>query len=51
LIVHLIRTSLRYVNYRDKKQVATALRPIYTPTNGDQALAELEAFEAEWGTR
>jgi hypothetical protein len=26
-IVHLIRSSLRYVNYRDKKKVATALRP------------------------
>src|SRR5215213_8265159 len=28
-IVHLIRASLRYVNYRDKKTVATALHPIY----------------------
>jgi transposase-like protein len=50
-IVHLIRASLRYVNYRDKKKVATALRPIYTAANADQALAELEAFEAEWGAR
>jgi transposase-like protein len=50
-IVHLIRASLRYVNYRDKKKVATALRPIYTAPNADQALAELEAFEAEWGAR
>ena len=29
-IVHLIRSSLRYVNYRDRKKVASALRPIYT---------------------
>ncbi len=29
-IVHLIRASLRYVGYRDKRKVATALRPIYT---------------------
>jgi putative transposase len=28
-IVHLIRSSLRYVNYRDRKRVASALRPIY----------------------
>jgi len=50
-IVHLIRASLRYVNYRDKKKIATALRPIYTAPNADQALAELDRFDAEWGTR
>jgi putative transposase len=50
-IVHLIRASLRYVNYRDRKKVATALRPIYTAPNADAALAELDAFQAEWGAR
>lgn len=50
-IVHLIRASLRYVNYRDKKRVATALRPIYTAANADDALEQLDAFEAEWGAR
>ncbi len=48
-IVHLIRASLRYVNYRDRRKVAAALRPIYTAPNADQALVELERFEAEWG--
>lgn len=50
-IVHLIRASLRYVNYRDKKKVASALRPIYTAANAESALAELDAFETEWGAR
>ncbi len=50
-IVHLIRASLRYVNYRDKKKVASALRPIYTAANADAALAELNAFDDEWGAR
>jgi putative transposase len=50
-IVHLIRASLRYVNYRDKKKVASALRPIYTAANADDALAELNTFEDEWGAR
>ena len=50
-IVHLIRASLRYVNYRDKKKIATALRPIYTAPNAEAALAELEAFETDWGAR
>jgi putative transposase len=50
-IVHLIRSSLRYVNYRDRKKVASALRPIYTAPNADAALDELERFDAEWGAR
>lgn len=50
-IVHLIRASLRYVNYRDRKKVATALRPIYTAPNADIALQELERFDTEWGDR
>jgi putative transposase len=50
-IVHLIRASLRYVNYRDRKKVASALRPIYTAPNAEQALVELERFDTEWGQR
>jgi putative transposase len=48
-IVHQLRASLRYVNYRDRKTVAAALRPIYTAANADDALAELERFDREWG--
>jgi putative transposase len=48
-IVHLIRASLRYVNYRDRKKVASALRPIYTAPNADAALVELDRFDHEWG--
>jgi putative transposase len=50
-IVHLIRSSLRYVNYRDRKKVASALRPIYTAPNAEAALSELERFDSEWGER
>ena len=46
-IVHLIRASLRYVNYRDLKKVSSALRPIYNAPNADQALVELERFDSE----
>ena len=35
-VVHLIRASLRYVNYRDLKKVASALRPIYTAANAER---------------
>jgi putative transposase len=50
-IVHLIRASLRYVNYRDLKKVASALRPIYTAPNAQAALEELERFDEQWGAR
>jgi putative transposase len=48
-IVHLIRASLRYVNYRDRKKVTSALRPIYTAANAEQAHVELKRFEEAWG--
>jgi putative transposase len=50
-IVHLIRASLRYVNYRDLKKVTSALRPIYTAANAEQAMVELERFDTDWGQR
>jgi putative transposase len=50
-VVHLIRASLRYVNYRDLKKVTSALRPIYSAANAEAALVELERFNSEWGQR
>jgi putative transposase len=44
-VVHLIRAAMRFVNYTDRKAVASALRPIYQAANADGALIELEAFE------
>ena len=48
-IVHLIRTSLRYVPRRQYEQVVKDLRPIYTAIDSDHALAALNAFEEKWG--
>jgi putative transposase len=50
-IVHQIRSSLRYVGYRDRRTVAKDLRPVYTAANADAALEELERFEQAWGAR
>jgi len=50
-VVHLIRASLRYVNYRDLKKVTSALRPIYTAPNAEAAAAELKRFDEAWGKR
>ena len=43
-VVHLIRASMRYVAYAGRKDVAAALRPVYTAVDADAALAALVAF-------
>ena len=48
-IVHLVRASLRYVNAKDSKAVVAALKRIYQSATAEEAMTELEAFEAEWG--
>jgi transposase-like protein len=51
-IVHLIRNSLDYASWKDRKAVAAALRPIYTAPNVAAAEAALTAFEhSEWGIK
>ena len=50
-IVHEIRSSTKYVSYKDLRQVTKDLRPIYTAPNPDQALVELEAFDRKWGAQ
>jgi putative transposase len=42
--VHLIRASMRFIGYNDRKAVAAALRPIYTAATVDAAAAELDSF-------
>lgn len=51
-IVHLIRNSLDYATWKDRKLLAAAIRPIYTAPSAEAALDELDAFEAgPWGKR
>ena len=51
-IVHLIRNSLDYASWKDRKALAAALRPIYAAPSAEAALAALDAFEASaWGQK
>lgn len=50
-IVHMIRATLRYVSYVDRKALAKDLKPIYSAPTEDAALAALDAFEQRWGTK
>jgi len=51
-VVDLIRNSLDCANWKERKPLAAALRPIYTAASADAALAALDAFEhGPWGLR
>ena len=47
-IVHMIRNTLKFVNYKDRKQFATDLKRIYLAPNEQTALKALEAVNAKW---
>src|SRR6266567_5111794 len=48
-IVHLVRASLNYVNWKERKLVAADLKLIYRAATEAQAEQELAAFQAKWG--
>jgi putative transposase len=51
-IVHLIRHSLEFVSWKDRKPVVPALRTIYRAKDADAGMKALEEFEAGfWGQR
>jgi putative transposase len=50
-VVHLIRNSVRHVNYKDARPIVADLRPIYQADTEEQAGLALEAFDAKWGSR
>jgi putative transposase len=51
-IVHLIRNSLDYASWKDRKALAAALKPIYAAASAEAAQAQLDAFEqSPWGQK
>ena len=51
-IVHLIRNSMAYGSWKERKAIAASLKPVYQAENADAAESALEAFEAsEWGQK
>jgi len=50
-VVHLIRNSLSFVSWKDRKTILPSIKAIYRAENADTALQRLEEFEAEWGKR
>jgi len=47
-IVHLVRHSLNFVSWKQRKEMATDLKDIYAATTEEQAEASLTAFSEKW---
>ncbi|NML34702.1 IS256 family transposase [Paraburkholderia antibiotica] len=51
-IVHLIRNSLDYASWKDRKGLAAAIRPIYSAVSAEAAQAQLDEFaDGPWGQK
>jgi putative transposase len=48
-IIHLIRNSLAFVSWRDRKQIMPDLKAIYRAESAEAAADALNNFEAQWG--
>ena len=50
-LVHMVRNSLKYVSYKDRKALAADLKRIYASITVAEAEAELESFAAKWDSK
>jgi len=50
-IVHQVRTSTKYVNYKDRKAFCQDMKEIYTAPNEEAGLDALDRFEERWGSK
>lgn len=47
-LVHMVRHSLKYVSWKQRKEIAADLKAIYQAPTLEQAELHLEQFEAKW---
>jgi putative transposase len=50
-VVHLIRNSIRFCSWKDRREVIKALKPIYQAPSVEAAAQALDEFEHDWGDR
>jgi putative transposase len=50
-IVHMVRNSVKYVNWKDRKPICADLKTIYTSATEQQAEIALEAFGKKWDAK
>jgi putative transposase len=47
-IVHLVRASMNYVTWQDRRKVVADLKPVYRAATADEAEQQLREFETKW---
>ena len=50
-VIHLIRSSMKYVSWKERKKATAALRPIYTALNEAAAKTALENLRRDFGKK
>ena len=50
-IIHQIRSSTRYISYKDLKHFTSDLKPIYKASTEEIALSSLKLLEEQWGKK
>jgi putative transposase len=50
-IVHMIRNSVKYVNWKDRKEICSDLKHIYRAATEQQAQVSLDAFGKKWDSK
>jgi putative transposase len=50
-IMHMIRSSMRYVSWIDRKKLMPDLRKVYSAANAEEAERQLELFDEQWGAK
>ena len=50
-IVHMVRNSLNYVTWQDRKAVAAGLKRVYTAATEELAISRLEEFATSWDAK
>jgi len=50
-IVHMIRNSVRFVNWKDRKEICGDLKDVYAAATEEQAETALDAFGEKWDSK
>ena len=50
-VVHMVRNSLRYVSWQERRAVAQELKGIYEAVNEEAGLSALESLKQAWGSK
>ena len=50
-VVHQIRNSLRYVSWKDKKELSSDLKKVYGAATLEEAELRMDEFEEKWGNK